>query len=149
MKRLFPALVLLSAACSQDGTGPRFASVGDLAGRWNLASLVLVGVPDSSKRLDLIARFGLSATLSISPGGRAVITAILQGNESADTAALTLHADTLTYTSTRAYSYSVAYILRGSGKIMTWTAVQTNDFFDLDGDGTPDVAREIDTWQRF
>src|SRR5712692_1894849 len=74
MKRLFPALVLVTAACSQDITGPKFASVADLSGRWNLAGLVLVGVPDSSKRLDVRARFGLSATLSISPGGRAVIT---------------------------------------------------------------------------
>ncbi len=147
MKRLFPALVLVTAACSQDITGPKFASVADLSGRWNLAGLVLVGVPDSSKRLDVRARFGLSATLSISPGGRAVITATAQGNEFADTAALALYADTLTYT--RANSYSVVYILRGSGQSMTWTAVQTNDSFDLDGDGTPDVAREIDTWQRF
>lgn len=147
MKRLLPTLVVLSIACGRDSTGPSFATVTDLAGRWNLTGLELVGVPNSAVKLDAKAQFGISATLSIAADGRAVITATAQGNQSSDTATIALRGDTLIYTIVN--GLPAEYLLHGSGRTMTWTAAQTSDFFDLNGDGTPDESREIDTWQRF
>ena len=146
MRRHHIVLILLGAACTQDGLGPTFKTVADLAGRWTLTQLELTGVADPSQKVDLKTRFGISATLTIATGGQAVLTASVQGSQSVDTATIALHGDTLIYS--RLGGSALAYVVSGSRTLMTWTAVATDDYFDLDGDGTGDESREIDGWQR-
>jgi hypothetical protein len=146
MIRQLAALSLLIVAC-KDNTGPALPSVADLAGRWNLVRLEVVGIANPSQKLDLKAQFGISATLVIAADGQAVLSASVQGSDVLDTATITLHRDTLVYSVGGGLTY--AYIVATSRSSMTWTAVVTDNSFDLNGDGSADESREVDSWQRF
>ena len=137
-----PAVVI---ACSD--SGPAVISLNQLVGTWGMSRLVYIRVSDGAVSPDQLKLYGVHITISIDRSGTAVLT-VDDGitTPTRDSAQVSTHGDTLVFQAT---SSLVAFksTVRMSGSTMTWLAVDTSSF-DVDGDGTDDIARERDTWQR-
>jgi hypothetical protein len=138
--------IALLLAC-QDSSGPSAAlSLRQIAGTWDLSEYALMLVSDTTVQVDLKAAAELSVTLTIGASGAATAVVTLQ-DQAADTMDVTvaLQGDTLAYsTSGGSFEFQVALAARR----MTWLALYTDEFADVDGDGFADETRERLTWLR-
>jgi autotransporter translocation and assembly factor TamB len=138
--------VALLLAC-QDSAGPAPGlSLAQLAGTWDLSEFKLLLESDTTVQLDLKAATDLTATLAITAGGATTLT-VRFPNEAPDTVqgTIVLQGDTLVYSapSTR-FEYRIAV----TGRSMTWLALYTDEFADLNDDGSTDETREWYRWLR-
>jgi len=138
--------VALLLAC-QDSSGPPAAlSLAQLAGTWDLTEFALLLEADTTVQLDLKAEMDLAATLTIAAGGAATLTVSWQDEAPQSTAAtIALRGDTLLY-STEGSNFEFRVAL--AARRMTWLALYTDEFADLDGDGSADETRERYGWLR-
>jgi hypothetical protein len=138
--------VALLLAC-QDTSGPApELSLAQLAGTWDLSELKLLLESDPTVQLDLKAALDVTATLAITAGGAAILTVSLP-DEAPESLQITiaLRGDTLVY---NAPSTSFEYRIAVTGRRMTWLALYTDEFVDLNGDGSTDETRERYAWLR-
>jgi hypothetical protein len=140
-------IVLLSLACfaCADGssTGPS-PSITDLAGTWVITRWERTAVASPAKRQDLLAA-GYAGTLTISSSGAFTFQVTLAGGASGtETGMLTVHGDTLTYDGE---ADEVEYTLTLGNRSMTWVAIEV-ELNDVDGDGSPEDARETVGFRR-
>lgn len=138
--------VALLLAC-QDSSGPAPGlSLAQLAGTWDLSEFRLLLEADTTVQLDLKAAMDLTATLAITTGGAATLTVSLP-DEAPESLQYTfaLRGDTLVLS---APSTSFEFRITLAGRRMTWLALYTDEFADLNGDGSTDETREWYGWLR-
>jgi hypothetical protein len=132
---------LMSLACFACGDGPSTApspSITDLAGTWVITRWERTAVANPAKRQDLVAA-GYAGTLTISSSGAFTFqVTLLGGAGGTETGMITVHGDTLTYDGE---ADEVGYTLTLGNRTMTWVAIEV-ELNDVDGDGSPEDARE-------
>jgi hypothetical protein len=143
---MFPRLpvailgALTVLACS-DSTGPSAISIAQLAGTWDLSRLDMLLVSDTTVSQNVVAQYGLTASLTINRNGTTMLTVSVTGSPP-DTAYTTIaiHGDTVAYGDYEA-------TVRLHSRTMTWLALESSPW-DIDNDGTPEDVLERDVWQR-
>ena len=138
--------VALLLAC-QDSAGPtQELSLAQLAGTWDLSELKLLLESDRRVQVDLKAALDLTATLAITAEGATTLT-VRFPDEAPDTVrgTMVLQGDTLVY---NAPGTTFEYRITVAGRRMTWFALYTDEFVDLNGDGSADETRESYGWVR-
>lgn len=137
--------VALLLACQDSSGPPAGLSLAQLAGTWDLREFELLLESDTTVQLDLKAAMDLTATLTITAGGAATLTLSLPGEPpQTDEVTIALRGDTLVYSNPSSLEFRVAVAARR----MTWLALYTDEFADLDADGYADETRERLEWLR-
>lgn len=152
---LFLSLSAAFSASCNTASGPRlFTSVDELAGSWVMLQNTAILIADSTKRLDLMALYGIAYdTLVIAKGGT-FIGSFKSSSPlltSIDTGTITLSNGILTWTVVRGGTPLLPplyFQLAGSGNDMIWSGVDTS-YADFNNDGLLDPAHGRIRWGRF
>jgi hypothetical protein len=101
---------------------------------------------DTTVQVDAKAALDLTATLTITAGGATTLAVSTSGAPSqTDQGTIALQGDTLVYS---APGGSLEFQVAVAARRMTWLALYTDEFADVDGDGFADETRERLTWLR-